>query len=210
MKTIGKLALTFSALLGIKILRTIIENFNTPQQNTLPRNEKQNISKETHPDIIQNDENRSSKKYEKNTNQKVKKSVFKYFAVDAKVGHIGKNKYMIKTFSVYAENGKAAAEFVRNSPRVKHNHKDAIRSVTEISQQEFTKQRKAMHADPYFNVTNIQEQRAANIDIENAFEEEAEISFKNHKHSLRKNFHEDEQYFTYRNYHGSINSEDIA
>lgn len=134
----------------------------------------------------------------------------RYFAVDAKVGHVGKNKYMIKTFIIYAEDGRAAAEFVRNSPRVKHNHKDAIRNVTEISLQEYTERRKAMYEDPYFNVTTIQEQRAANIDIENAFEEEAEVSFKNHKHSLRKTFHEDERYFTYRNYHGKINSEDIA
>ena len=207
MKIIAKFALTFSSLLGIKILKNFIDDLNT---HTSTRNEESNVSEGTILNIIQKDEKSSAKICEESTIRKEKKPITKYFAVDAKVGHIGKNKYMIKTFIVYAENGKAAAEFVRNYPRVKHNHKDAIRSVTEINFQEYTERRKAMYAEPYFNVTSIQEQRAANIDIENAFEEEAEITFKNHKHSLRKTFHEDEQYFTYRNYHGRINSEDIA
>ena len=58
-----------------------------------------------------------------------------YFKVVAKCGHVKRDKYYEGTFYVYARDAKGAAAFVRQFPRVKHNHKDAIISVDKITEQ---------------------------------------------------------------------------
>lgn len=83
----------------------------------------------------------------------------KLFKVEAKCGHVGRNNYTLKVFPIKAENGKEAAKIVRDIPRVKHHHKDAIRSVVEISEAEFLRIIEQNHGDPYFKCKNIQEQR---------------------------------------------------
>lgn len=86
----------------------------------------------------------------------------KLYNVEAKCGHAGRKFYTVKNFPVKATNGKEAAKLVRDFPRVKHHHKDAILSVTEISYEEYEKILVANHNDPYFKCSNIQEQRAYN------------------------------------------------
>lgn len=54
-----------------------------------------------------------------------------YYKVRAKCGHVGRNNYIIKPFFVKANDGKEAAKIVRNTPRVKHDHKYAIIDVKE-------------------------------------------------------------------------------
>lgn len=83
----------------------------------------------------------------------------KYFAVDAKCGHVGKNKYVIKTFPVYASNRRDAAKLVRNFPRVKHHHKDAILNVSTISLDKYLEIKSRNDLDPYFHCTCVQDQR---------------------------------------------------
>ena len=83
----------------------------------------------------------------------------KLFKVEAKCGHVGKNNFTIKIFAIRAENGKEAAMIARNKPRVKHHHKDAIRSVVEITEIEYLQIIKQNNDDPYFKCRNIQEQR---------------------------------------------------
>lgn len=83
----------------------------------------------------------------------------KYFEVEAKCGHVGKNKCTLIRFATVAENGKEAAAKVRQFRRVKHDHKDAIRNVVEISFEEFVKLRSENDADPYLHCKNPQEQR---------------------------------------------------
>lgn len=81
------------------------------------------------------------------------------FIVSAKCGHVRRSNYVIKEFPVIAENKKDAARIVRQLPRVKHHHKDAIREVKVIDYDTFCAYEKAMSEDPYFNCRSIQEQR---------------------------------------------------
>ena len=83
----------------------------------------------------------------------------RYFKVEAKCGHVGHGKCIWITFATTADNGKEAARKVRNFKRVKHDHKDAIGSVKEISFEEFIAIKAANDADPYLHCKNVQEQR---------------------------------------------------
>lgn len=83
----------------------------------------------------------------------------KYYAVEAKCGHVGKNNCIYKTFAVIADNGREAAGYVRYLPRVKHDHRDAIVSVTEIDKDEYSLMKTVNDSDPFFKCKNIQQQR---------------------------------------------------
>ena len=82
-----------------------------------------------------------------------------YYKVEAKCGHVGRNKYVVKCFPVCADSGKEAAKQVRDFPRVKHHHKDAILSTSKISEEEFYELHKNNDNDPYFKCTCVQDQR---------------------------------------------------
>ena len=111
----------------------------------------------------------------------------KYYEVEAKCGHVGRNNYIIKMFYVCAEDGKEAALKVRNSPRVKHHHKDAIRSVTEIDYDEYLNGLNKTSNDSYFLVHNSTQQRAICRFGENeVIREEQEITFKKPTHAKRR------------------------
>lgn len=81
-----------------------------------------------------------------------------YYKVVAKCGHVGKRYYFEGEFYVIAENGREAAAKARYFPRVKHDHKDAILSVTPISYEEFIKGRLSGHKNPYYSCLCKQEQ----------------------------------------------------
>lgn len=82
----------------------------------------------------------------------------KYFKVIGKCGHVRRNNYILKEFYVKAENKKEASIIVKNTPRVKHDHKDAIRFVEEISFDEYLRGKKIMSEDLYFQVHSKQDQ----------------------------------------------------
>ncbi len=82
----------------------------------------------------------------------------KYFKVQAKCGHVGRNHYILKWFYVKALTGEEAAKVVREKPRVKHDHKDAIRNVVEITFDDYLIGLKANSEDMYFKCSNKQEQ----------------------------------------------------
>lgn len=82
------------------------------------------------------------------------------FSVTAKCGHVGKDFYIPITFAIRAENGREAAAIVRQKPRVKHHHKDAIIDVKRISETEEREINYQNRQDPYLQCNNIQEQRA--------------------------------------------------
>ena len=82
-----------------------------------------------------------------------------YFAVIAKCGHVGRNWYVVKTLYIKAESGKEAAKIARYTPRVKHDHKDAIRDVVKITFEEYEAGKLKMQNDPYFQIHNSTEQR---------------------------------------------------
>lgn len=72
----------------------------------------------------------------------------RYFAVKTKCGHVGKNKCIYIWFAVVAENGEEAAAKARNIPRVKRNHKDAIKEVMEITLYDYEYLRFVNDCDP--------------------------------------------------------------
>ena len=81
------------------------------------------------------------------------------YQVSAKCGHVGRSNFVVKEFPVKANDGREAAKLVRNFPRVKHHQKDAILDVFEISVEEFESLRERNSNDPYFQCTNVPEQR---------------------------------------------------
>ena len=83
----------------------------------------------------------------------------RYFMVTAKCGHVGKDFYIPIDFPVMADSAKEAAARARQLPRVKHHHKDAILSVTEVSYSDYTDQCNVNRYDPYLQCRNIQDQR---------------------------------------------------
>ena len=83
----------------------------------------------------------------------------RYFKVTAKCGHVGRGYYIPIDFAIVAKDGKQAASITRDKPRVKHDHKDAILSVTEITFEEFMVLRSQNDADPFLHCKNIQQQR---------------------------------------------------
>lgn len=89
----------------------------------------------------------------------------KFYAVEAKCGHVGRHHCIVITFPVKAKTGKKAAEIARMIPRVKHNHKDAILSVTRISKEEYLLLLEENHNDEYLHCKNIQQQKENCADL---------------------------------------------
>ncbi|MCL2631354.1 MAG: hypothetical protein FWD49_07570 [Firmicutes bacterium] len=83
----------------------------------------------------------------------------KYFAVTAKCGHVGRHRYYEGTFYVIATDAKQAGAIVRNLPRVKHHHKDAILKVVEISHDEFKAGQAEFENNPYHKCESKWQQR---------------------------------------------------
>ena len=82
----------------------------------------------------------------------------KYYTVIAKCGHVGRKNYIPIKFAVVAESGKEAAKKVRQFPRVKHNHKDAILDVRCITLEEFLEIKEINENDSYLKCHSRQEQ----------------------------------------------------
>lgn len=94
-----------------------------------------------------------------------------YYKVVAKCGHVRRGHYIVKDFFVKAEDGKKAAFKVRHYPRVKHDWKDAIISVTLITENEFIQGCELQNHDIYFKITNSTEQKLyCAIDYEQVFD----------------------------------------
>ena len=82
-----------------------------------------------------------------------------YYAVTCKCGHTGsKQKYIPIEFGIIAHNAKEAASIGRKMPRCKHNHKDCVLRVRQVSRQEYIYIRKRNARDPHLQCTSIQEQ----------------------------------------------------
>lgn len=124
----------------------------------------------------------------------------KAYKVIAKCGHVGQNYYIDKVFAVMAETGKEAAAIVRNMPRVKHHHKDAIRSVEEISFDVFYALKANFRNDPYFHCHNIQEQRVVvltGVTKEKCQEQRQKEKNKTQKYNGKQSVRDQKKYFTH-------------
>ncbi|MCR4660994.1 MAG: hypothetical protein K5765_03205 [Clostridia bacterium] len=87
------------------------------------------------------------------------KNVINYFEVIAKCGHVGRGYYVPIEFAVIAEDGKEAAKMVREFPRVKHDHKDAILNVYKIDYERYLEIVEMNNNDPYLKCRSKKEQK---------------------------------------------------
>lgn len=85
-----------------------------------------------------------------------------YYEVIAKCGHVGRKHYIPIKFAVFAGNGKEAAKIVRQFPRVKRDHKDAILNVNKIDYERFLEIIKMNNEDPYLKCHSRHEQKLIN------------------------------------------------
>lgn len=115
------------------------------------------------------------------------KSNKKFYIVTVVMGHVGRNKKIIKKLAIIAENGHEASAIARQTPRVKHDQKFAIIDCTEVTQEKYQEQKSINSADLYFRCINRQQQRALGLEEEAIEEELLEEKFKKN-HSLRKTF----------------------
>jgi hypothetical protein len=115
----------------------------------------------------------------------------KYFIVTAKCGHVRRANYIPIDFPVVAPNGKEAAAIARQLPRVKHDHKDAIISVIEVSGEEFARQRFINSNDPFLHIANRREHKVlAPLFEHRIVPESEEVIYKNaQRKSSRKTIH---------------------
>lgn len=79
--------------------------------------------------------------------------------VIAKCGHVGRKYYIPIKFAVNSNSAKEAANKVRYFPRVKHNHKDAIISVKQITLEEYSEINENNEKDPYLLCHSKHEQK---------------------------------------------------
>ncbi|MCH5157808.1 MAG: hypothetical protein J1F33_01300 [Clostridiales bacterium] len=95
-----------------------------------------------------------------------------FYEVQAKCGHVGRGRFFRGTFYVRAYTGSEAAAIVRQMPRVKHDHKDAILSVRQIDKEEYDAGRIERRQNMYYSCVNIQQQRECLDQIEEYIEDE--------------------------------------
>ena len=131
----------------------------------------------------------------------------RYYEVKAKCGHVGRNNYYIGTLFLWAENGKDAASVARRFPRVKHDQKDAILSVLEISRAEYEKGKAEIAKSAYWTSISVQEQRQNCPELVDSIHRE-ETNKKKYakKHSLRKIFHADPIFDEICDYRGDLSA----
>lgn len=110
----------------------------------------------------------------------------KYFKVVAKCGHVRRSMYYEGTFYVKSDDAKKAAAYVRTLPRVKHDHKDAILWVEEITREEFEVGREAVKKEAYFNCFNSSEQKDYMDEISLKIRKEERRTYDNHREKSHK------------------------
>ena len=100
------------------------------------------------------------------------KNEINYYAVTCKCGHTGSKKtYIPIEFGIIAHNAKEAASAGRKMPRSKHDHKDCVLKVRQVSREEYISIRKRNARDPYLQCTSIQEQSKYDLAYRFVFEE---------------------------------------
>ena len=132
----------------------------------------------------------------------------KYFMVIAKCGHVGKKNYIPVKFAVVAESGKEAAKKVRQFPRVKHDHKDAILDVRCITLEEFLEIKEINDNDPYLKshsrqeqnlIVNLDERMVADLhNVKQAFDKQTRkdrVAYKLRKFKILEEYANNEDYY---------------
>lgn len=107
----------------------------------------------------------------------------RFYAVEAKCGHVGKMNCVWVRFAVKADSGKEAASKVRNFSRVKRHHKDFIRSLKEVSYEEYRLLLLENRYDSYLHCKNVQQQNEIDLFYERIEIDEYNVSRLNRKKS---------------------------
>lgn len=124
----------------------------------------------------------------------------RFYKVEAKCGHVGKNWYFPAAFYITAENGREAAKVARVMPRVKHDHKDAILSVSEIDVDSYVRGKETIMDNPYWLCKNIQEQRIQCRNLEeNLVAEVEKTHYLRHRNTTRRTYNDDDFYYLFKN-----------
>lgn len=124
----------------------------------------------------------------------------KFYKVEAKCGHVGKDYYFPGELYITVENGREAAKAARRMPRVKHDHKDAILSVSEIDADSYILGKELSMDNPYWFCKNIQEQRIQCRNLEeNLVAEVEKTHYLRHRNTTRRIINEDDFYFLVKN-----------
>lgn len=124
----------------------------------------------------------------------------RFYKVKAKCDHVGKNWYFPAAFYITAENGREAAAVAREMPRVKHDHKDAILSVSEIDVDSYILGKETIMDNPYWFCKNIQEQRIQCRNLEeNLVAEVEKTHYLRHRNTTRRIINEDDFYYLFKN-----------
>ena len=131
-----------------------------------------------------------------------------YYEVIAKCGHVGKKHYVPVKFAVIAEDGKEAAKMVRDFPRVKHDHKDAILNVNKIDYERFQEIVEMNRNDPYLKchsrkeqnlIVNLAERMVADLhNVKQAFDKQARkdrVAYKLRKFKILEESSRKEDYY---------------
>lgn len=102
-----------------------------------------------------------------------------FYEVKARCGHVGRGRYIVKSFYLCAESAKEAAAIARSEPRVKHDWKYAIEEVRSIGLMDYAAGIVRMDFDPYFQIKNSSDQKRLpdypNWDIRTISKEELPI-----------------------------------
>ncbi len=112
-------------------------------------------------------------------NNEVTNQENKYYAVTAKCGYVKGKCYALIEFGVKAISAKEAAEKARSIPRVKHNHRDAIYRVREITYKEFLEINKRNKQDLYLQVHSKSKQIIYFLTIPKRIANERNYIYKN-------------------------------
>ena len=94
------------------------------------------------------------------------------YAVKCKCGYVGRHRYMPIEFPVIAKSKKEAAKIARDIPRVKHDHKDAILGVRQLSEREYQKLIEENNNNPYLKIKSKYQQKEIDDYIDEYAEDE--------------------------------------
>lgn len=89
-----------------------------------------------------------------------------YFIVKVKCGHVGKQFYIPIDFPIMAYDSKEAANIAKKIPRVKHDHKDVILSIREVTFSIYQEQKEKNNDDPYLKIKSKHDQEQYMVEIE--------------------------------------------
>lgn len=128
-----------------------------------------------------------------------------YYKVETKCGHVGKENYIIVNFPIKAESKKGAAKIARSIPRVKHNQKDAILSVSEITLEEYKALCILNTNDPYLKCKNKQEQKLiVGLEERIIYKEQCEESNKSYVWKYKRPIRNIKKFLKFNYYNDSL------